>query len=227
MNLLQETWNVLYPLRCKSCQSPLIHAERVLCLRCRAGLDLVFGGRGFQTIEQLFWGRVRVDEAYSLLRFSNKSMTQRLIHLLKYDGDADVGLLLGEMLGRRLLSVIPQGHWVLVPVPIHPKKKRVRGYNQSEVLARGMVKHLDAHIDEKALIRKEKGKSLTTMNRIERAVYTDQLFDLHPECSLEGQSVILIDDVLTTGATLCSCARLLREAKVNELIIATAAFTDD
>lgn len=103
----------------------------------------------------------------------------------------------------------------------------MRGYNQSEVLARGMLEHLDARIDEKALMRKEKGKSLTTMNRSERAVYTDQMFALHPEFSLEGQSVILIDDVLTTGATLCSCARLLREAKVDELIIATAAFTDD
>ncbi|MGB1033245.1 MAG: ComF family protein [Flavobacteriales bacterium] len=127
------------------------------------------------------------------------------MHNLKYHGDQKTG---------HLSVLLPELEWKIVPVPIHPSKLKKRGFNQTEVIAKGMLIDKRYKIELEAITRAEKGTSLTKLDRNERSTLTESLYQLHPEEKIQGANVILLDDVLTTGATLTRCAQLLRKSKV-------------
>ena len=226
MNILQDAWQCIYPPLCSGCGGVLNDQEEVICLTCYSDLDIIIGGPQCELVESVFWGRVEIDSAYSLLRFSQDSITQKLMHNLKYHGDQKTGVWLGELLAKHLSMLLPELEWQIVPVPIHPSKLKKRGFNQTEVIAKGMLIDKRYNIELKAIKRAEKGTSLTKLDRNERSALTESLYQLHPEEKIRGANVILLDDVLTTGATLTRCAQLLRNSKVSRLVICTLAFSE-
>lgn len=226
MKVLQDAWQCIYPNLCLGCNSVLVEQEEVLCLSCEASLDIIIGGANCKMIETIFWGRVKIDAAYSLLRFSQNSITQKMMHNLKYHGNQEAGKWFGRLLAKRLLNVLPDAVWTVVPVPIHPAKLKKRGFNQTDVIASGMVDMDIFEMNTNALVRASKGTSLTKLDRNERSELTASLYQLHPQQDLSGRNVLLLDDVLTTGATLTTCAQLLRKTQLSRLVVCTVAFSE-
>ena len=159
---------------------------------------------------RLFYGKVRLKAVTSCYFFSKAGKVQHLIHELKYKGNADAGLFLGQELGKSIKeATLFQGIDYLIPVPLHPKKEKKRGYNQSMVIARGIAEVTGIPIGDKFLLRSVNTATQTHKTKEERWQNVKDIFELrHPE-QLEGKYVLLIDDVLTTGATLEACALIL------------------
>jgi ComF family protein len=158
-------------------------------------------------LEKMFWGRVNIERACSLFYFRKGSNYRFIIHQLKYKGKYNIGLRLGEELGLRLAnSGLYSDITMLVPVPLHPKKEQLRGYNQSEWIARGIANKMHLPIETNNLIRTKFTQTQTRKNVTERWENVQSIFDVKNESRFNGEHILLIDDVITTGATIEVCA---------------------
>ena len=225
MQLLQEISNFIYPSTCVHCEAVLTQQEELLCLRCLNDLDEVFSPDTPDAIKHLFSAKVRPDQVITLYRFGQGSVIQSLMHELKYHGRFEVSLLFGDLLSRKLKPTLANKDWHIVPVPLHPSKKDMRGFNQSEEIARTLAHKTSWKMEVGLLERSVKGQTLTKLNRSERAELTQTLYRMKRKHNVPI-SVILLDDVLTTGATLNACGQLLREQGVQNLILTTIAVAD-
>ena len=161
--------------------------------------------------------------AASLLFFIKESLTQQLLHQLKYRNRQDVGLYLGKRMGKAVLNA----GWdidCIVPLPLNRLKQAKRGFNQAQVLASGISDMLQKPVENVAIIRTRNNATQTKKNRVERWENVNEVFDLHDDHSLQGKHVLLVDDVVTTGATLEACGQVLLQIPGVKLSIATAAF---
>ena len=222
-SLWQDLMLLFFPELCCSCHSQLTKSERNICLYCLCNLPSTdFHEVQNNKTEKLLWGRVEFSAATSLLYFSKLGITQRLIHHLKYKQRGDLGVELGEILGKAVLNNTRfEQVDLLVPVPIHPNKLAVRGYNQSEQIALGMAEVLNIEISSDNLVRENNRKSQTKKSRIDRANGLKEDFRvLFPE-KFKGRNVLLIDDVITTGSTLEACSAQLNKCDLASLCIAT------
>lgn len=171
------------------------------------------------------WGRVQVEAATALLFFRKGGKAQKLIHSIKYRGDRDLALLAGKMLGNRLLnSRYFKSPKCLFPVPLHTSRLRQRGYNQSTLICKGIAEILGVEVREFVLIRSESTKTQTKRNRMNRFENMVQVFSVKE--SLFGLHVLLVDDVITTGATIEACASKLLDAGAASVSIATLAYAE-
>lgn len=172
----------------------------------------MFSGRTDNAMEKLFRGRVQILEANSFLYFTKSGLSQRLMHALKYDGNKALGIYLGKLFADELLkSATFEKPGVLIPVPLHKDKLRKRGYNQSEQIAIGMSDKLGVPYRNDVLIRRKFTDTQTRKKRFERWENIQEVFEVVPGTLNPGVKVGLIDDVVTTGATLEVCAMVLRE----------------
>ena len=173
------------------------------------------------------YGRVRAQNATALLHFSKKGLVQELIHNLKYREQEDIGRVLGAWLGEELKNTAAYRTVdAVVPVPLHPSKQRRRGYNQVDKFAREIAAALDASYLPKALKREKASATQVFKNRLNRTIGLDSKFKAG-EQSLDGFShVLLVDDIITTGATIESCASILQQQVRLKLSVATMAITD-
>lgn len=211
LSLIDALIGLFYPSVCAACGNTLYRWEHLVCTRCRSFLPRT----GYEQDEdnplaRLFYGKVRLKAVTSCYFFSKAGKVQHLIHELKYKGNADAGLFLGQELGKSIKeATLFQGIDYLIPVPLHPKKEKKRGYNQSMVIARGIAEVTGIPIGDKFLLRSVNTATQTHKTKEERWQNVKDIFELrHPE-QLEGKYVLLIDDVLTTGATLEACALIL------------------
>lgn len=210
----QPLADIFYPRLCLACSRNLHAHERELCWTCLHRLPRTHYHRmPDNPLERLFWGRTQVRAVTSLLFFTKNGITQNLLHRLKYSGQQEVGVKLGRLLGRELLNEERFAASALViPVPLHPKKMQLRGYNQSALLARGLAESMQLPTGEDLLQRGLFTESQTRKGRLERwENVADAFYCPQPE-KLAGKAVLLVDDVLTTGATLEACARPLQSA---------------
>jgi len=224
---LNDLSALLFPRLCNACGESLYKGEKHICTGCYADLPYTdFHLHPDNRLARQFWGRLPVDAAMSLFYFRKGGKIQHLIHNLKYGGQKEVGLLLGNLVGQRLLqSPRFNGIGAIIPVPLHPKKERIRGYNQAALIAQGIGRVLNLQVYEHTLIRKKITESQTRKSKFIRYENIQSAFSLHAAKALEHQHVLLVDDVMTTGATLESCGQTLLEGKIEKLSIATVAFT--
>ncbi|MEZ0543029.1 ComF family protein [Fibrella arboris] len=184
-------------------------------------------GEGQAVLLNKFGGRVKVDYVYAYAYFTKKSMVQKLIHQLKYRGKRDLGLQLGRWCGQELseLKGVAMRADLLVPVPIHPLRRRQRGYNQSEWIAEGLSQSMGILTRSDVMERTHFVSSQTRKNRIERWDNVANVFKVARPEAVRDQHIIIVDDVLTTGATLEACIVQLREAGAATVGVITLAAT--
>ena len=221
--LAHSVVHLFYPRLCTGCSKPLLGSEDVLCVSC----ELQLPKTDYHHIQDndtglRFAGRVPYAHATTFAYFTNEGLLQHLLHELKYKGRKDVG----EYLGRQFAKDLQQTDWaktidMIIPVPLHPKKEGKRGYNQSTLIAEGMAEVLHIPVADKLLLRTRHTESQTQKTRAERVKNMENAFVVNTPLMLQHKHLLLIDDVLTTGATLEACANALRAAGDVKVSIAT------
>lgn len=220
----------LYPDVCVICGEPLVKGEERVCLRCLCDLPHTdYHWKTNNPVEQLLIGKIPFEHASAYLRFEKGGKTQKLIHRLKYRGDKEMGFLLGRQMARDLLTGERSlgGLDLLVPVPLHPRKRRKRGYNQSECIAEGIRSLLDIPIDNRSLTRGSDTRTQTRKAVYERWMNVSATFRLTDPEALRDKHILLIDDVITTGSTLCACAEALSDVPGIRISVLAAAIARD
>lgn len=221
-----DLYRLFYPNLCGGCDEPLVKGEMHLCIHCRLDLPFTkFEKIKDNPVEKVFYGRAPLQFATSLLFFSKDGKTQQILHNIKYNGKRELAVYMGKLLGERLqqnpyLSDIT----CVVPVPLHPQKEHIRGYNQSTLLAEGITEVLKCKLLKNVIKRDVFTATQTKKGRVERWENVEQAFKIQRPDLLQHQHILLVDDVLTTGATLEACAHTLLAAGNCKVSIATIAF---
>ena len=225
---MKELADLILPRECPVCGEILSGIERVICLDCLSSLPLThFWSIVNNPAEELFWGKVYFQRASSLFFYGDDSPYGRLIHKLKYEGREEIGVLLGGILGRKLRE---SGFYAdvetIIAVPVHPLKYWMRGYNQADIIARSVAKELGVNVSEGVLKKRAFSKSQTTMDPEHRRKNAVASFSLGNASAVKGRHVLLVDDVLTTGATLEACGTILLSVEGCRVSVTTLAFVE-
>lgn len=220
--------NLLFPKLCQACGNSLNYGEHQICAHCYIDLPYTdFHCYADNPVAKQFWNRVQLRFATALFYFKKGTKIQHLIHHLKYDGRTEVGIVLGELLGQKLKQSSLFGNLdLIIPVPLHARKLKSRGYNQSDHIAQGVSNILNLPISTTHLFRNRMTASQTKKSRYTRYENMQEVFSVKHHQDLKNLRILLIDDVITTGATLESCAQTLLNAGINEISIAAIAFAD-
>lgn len=225
--MLLEFIRLFFPRNCYSCGNNLISQESIICYNCKYSLPRTgFHLQPGNPVEQLFWGRVPLKAAAACFEFRKSGGVQRLLHQLKYKGVKEIGREVGRIYGKELLqSQSFSSSDFIVPVPLHPLKLRSRGYNQSEMFAEGLEESMPRAEMRNLLQRTTHTATQTKRSRFDRWKNVETVFDFdRRQGDVRGKRILLVDDVVTTGATLESCAaRLLREGADSVSIACIAA----
>ena len=224
---LKNIFNLFFPELCQICEKPLTKGESILCVTCRSDLPLTnFSKLKGNKVETSFYGRIPLHAATSLLYFNKKGNTQKLIHQLKYRRQQQIGAFLGNWLGEAmLLSKRFENIDCIIPVPLHPKKLKKRGYNQVITFGKSLSEILNIPLLENVLIRISTSNTQTFKSRFERSANVEEKFDLIDKEILKNKHILLIDDVITTGATLEACCIHLMQTPNIKISIATMTYT--
>jgi ComF family protein len=224
---LQSLLHLFLPHQCAGCSSDIISNEQVLCLHCLHNLPFTnFHLHDNNPIEKIFWGRIPVTHAASLFYFNKNSSLQHIVHQLKYKGNKELGLFIGRKMGEALKQTCRFNDIdALVPLPLYAARERKRGYNQAFILCKGMAEVLQLPILQHIVRRSSFSETQTHKNRIERWQNMKGRFELLQPEAIAGKHILLVDDVITTGATLEACGEQLLSAPGSRLSILTMAYT--
>ena len=226
--MFDDLLSLLFPQSCYACDGPMARGEKYICTKCSVKLPYtdvhVHGATAQNPLQRRFWGKVPVRFAFAYLHFMPKGRVQRLLHKLKYRGAKE----LGEHLGQRHGSLLSEHHYpaqfdLVVPVPLHKYKLRRRGYNQAESFAKGLADAMQLPHKGDLIYRAVDTSTQTTKSRFDRWQNVEQVFQVPKPELVQGKRVLLVDDVMTTGATLEACAVALLAAGAAEVSVATIA----
>jgi ComF family protein len=221
-SFFRSVFQVIYPESCCICNTDLVRGEDYVCSVCAFDLPYITGNEQDVTkLNKLFWGRVEIQKVYSLFNYQKENHVQTILHYIKYKSRPNIAIHFGEVLGRSFLD--NQGLDCIVPVPLHPKKERARGFNQSQAIAQGLANELNLPIYKSHIIRNSFNQSQTKFSKYDRYENVRSIFSVVKAKELEGKHVLVVDDVLTTGATIESCAAELLKVDGCKVSIATLA----
>ncbi|MDF1672529.1 MAG: phosphoribosyltransferase family protein [Vicingaceae bacterium] len=222
--MINDFFNLIFPKLCSSCEQTLLSSENVICTKCLLTLPKT----GYHLdkdnpINKIFWGRVDVTMAAAFYSFTKGGKVQRLLHRLKYRGGEEVGEILGLHYGFELkTSEHFKGIDYIIPVPLHKNKLKKRGYNQSESFARGLSKSMKVPINITDLYRKIDSNTQTKKTRYKRWENVGDIFGVIESHDLGNKTILLVDDVVTTGATIEATAQVLVKLNCKVLVAAIA-----
>lgn len=219
---------LLFPRCCVVCGRSLVKGEECICTLCNLNLPRTnYHLRKDNPVERLFWGSIPLGRATSFFFYHKGSDFRQILHQLKYGGRKEIGAIMGRYMASELLvSGFFQGIDVIVPVPLHKKKQQIRGYNQSEWIARGITAVTGIPVDTEMIVRRKNTETQTRKSVFERWENVDGIFELHHAKALAGKHILLVDDVLTTGATTVACASCLAEIEGIHISILTLAIAE-
>lgn len=227
MDVFHALTHLFYPVLCSGCRKKETESDELMCISCYNTLPYT----GFESIrdnpvEQLFWGRTPINFASSCFFYIEGTPIQRLVHEVKYKENEKLGVMLGEEMGRLLTPVFKEFKIdLMLPMPLHPKKLKKRGFNQATLLCIGISNTTNCNYNDELLIRNTNTSTQTKKSRIERWENVHDVFTvLNPEL-LTGKHVVLVDDVITTGASTEACASILLHNKCASVSVCSLAFT--
>jgi ComF family protein len=224
---LNDLSHLFFPHNCEGCGSDIIHNDHFLCSRCIHRLpETGFLAVAGNPVEKTFYGRVQVSQAGAAFYFTKRSLLQHVMMQLKYRDNREAGFFLGRMLGNALRQ---SGRFeevdIMVPLPLNPKKEFIRGYNQAVLICEGIREVWNRPIAANAVIRERFTETQTRQNRVSRWQNMDGVFEVVETTLLQNKHVLLVDDVITTGATLDACGSAILEIPGTRLSVASAAYT--
>jgi ComF family protein len=225
---LADFVSLLFPQLCPACGESLLAGEHIICTDCRFSLPFTnFHLQPDNIVAKQFWGKLDLQAAYALYFFAKGGKVQNLMHHFKYKGMQEIGVLLGNIAGEQLAkSDIFKTAEVIIPVPLHKKRLKERGYNQSTCFANGLAEKLNAVVNDGNLVRIKSTETQTHKSRFSRFENMQEVFTVvHPE-KLIGKHILLVDDVVTTGSTLEACGAQLLKIEGVKLSIATIAYAE-
>lgn len=226
--MLSDFISLIYPRNCVACGNSLFKHEEQVCNYCYLNLPKSnFHLLQKNPVETLFYGRVPLNFASSFYVFHKKGSIQKILHSIKYKSNKELAILVGEWYAKDL-----QAHEAMknidaiIPVPLHPKKFKQRGYNQSEEFAKGLAKGLNVTLDLTSLKRSEYTSTQTKKSKYERWKNVEEVFEITNKDTLKNQHVIIVDDVITTGATIEACCAKLMEIEGIKISVLSIAYAD-
>lgn len=225
---LNDFVSLLFPRLCPACNTSLVAGEKIICTDCRYNLPFTnFQEHADNIVARQFWGKLNIESAYALYYFNKGGKVQNLVHHLKYKDMPQIGNVLGEISGMQLKSHPTIAHADLViPVPLHKKRLKERGYNQSAHFAEGIASVLGCGVETGNLVRKVATETQTHKSRFARFKNMQEVFEVTSPDRLAGKHLLLVDDIITTGSTLEACGAALLKIPGLKLSIATIAYAE-
>jgi ComF family protein len=225
-DLADDLFCLFFPNLCLGCGQPLTRGEETICTLCHFHLPKTwFHNDPDNPLNKVFWGRVQLEAVASYLYFQKGGTVQHLLHQLKYKDRPEIGFKLGKWYGSELKQAnIFRETELVVPVPLHPRKFRKRGYNQSEVFAEGLAEMMKIPKETRCLYRTLNSQTQTRKTRFDRWENVENIFAVNQPERIRGKHILLVDDVLTTGATLEASAMALLSVPGVRVSVATIAY---
>jgi ComF family protein len=225
--LLNHLINVFFPKVCFGCLNILSDNEHLICTSCRHDLPLSnYHFNNIDSLKKIFYGRVHIENATALLLFEKKGIVQQLLHQLKYKGQENIGTFLGKWLGHELAAIDDYKTIdVVIPVPLHKRKQRKRGFNQVAKFGIEIAEALGVVYRDNVLIKITNTETQVFKNRMARWQQNTTTFTLKNSALIANKHILLVDDIITTGATLESCINVLNLAENIKVSVASMAFT--
>ena len=225
---LADFVSLLFPQLCPACGVSLMAGEHIICTDCRFTLPFTnFHLQPDNIVAKQFWGKLDLEAAYALYFFAKGGKVQNLMHHFKYKGMPEIGVLLGNIAGEQLAkNDIFRTAEVIIPVPLHKKRLKERGYNQSACFAEGLADKLHAVVEIDNLVRVKSTETQTHKSRFSRFENMQEVFQVKYPEKLQGKHILLVDDVVTTGSTLEACGAQLMKISGVRLSIATIAYAE-
>lgn len=218
--------SLFFPKYCLACDNALVKGESMICTLCMLEMPQTDYHRSRENpLSRRLSYRIPVKHAMALFKFSKSGRVQHLLHQLKYRNHPEIGITLGRFYGEKMKteSELDGSVDLIVPIPLHPARKRKRGYNQSAMFAEGLSERLQIPFTDELLVRKIKTETQTRKTKLSRWENISGVFDVKVDGALTGKRVLLVDDVITTGSTLEACSKVLIDQGCDQLNIACIA----
>ncbi|MES2515648.1 MAG: phosphoribosyltransferase family protein [Bacteroidota bacterium] len=226
--MLQDFLSLIYPRNCVACGNSLFKHEEQVCNYCYVNLPKTnFHKQQRNPVDALFYGRTPLLLASSFYLFTKKGSIQKVLHAIKYKHNKELAVLVGKWYAEDLIydPIISKADYV-IPVPLHAKKMKTRGYNQSEEFAKGLADGLRTALNTSVLTRKEFTETQTKKSKYERWENVEDVFELIAPETFKNKQVVLVDDVITTGATIEACCQLLQQIEGIQISVLSIAYAD-
>ena len=226
--MIKNLLNLFFPKICYACNHLLGDNEKQICTECRHNLPVTnYHFEGDDTLEKVFYGRIKIEHATALLKFQKKGSVQQLLHNLKYRGFETISTVLGKWLGHELKDTnIYEGIDIVIPVPLHKNKLKKRGYNQVAKFGEEIAKSLDADYVDDVLVKTTATSTQVFKKRFARWNEANEVFSIQNFDKINGKHILLVDDIVTTGATIEACANQLQKANGVKISVATMAIAE-
>lgn len=223
--MFKDLLNLFFPKVCYACNRFLNDNEKHICIQCRHSLPVTnYHFDNNNAVKKGFYGRIEIEAGTALFHFHKKGLVQELLHNLKYRGHETIGKVLGVWLGNELNQIpIYKTVDVVVPVPLHNRKLRKRGYNQVNKFGQEIAIALNANFNDSVLLKTTQTNTQVFKDRLSRSFSNAEIFTVAEIESLIGKHILLVDDIITTGATIESCVNVLRQIKDIKISVATIA----
>jgi competence protein ComFC len=222
LNYAGSLTDFIFPAQCQQCDAALIAGKDFFCKECWAKLNYLKKGDNHNLVLKKFEGICHIDAAVSLFYFEENCISQKIIHLIKYSHFTRLGIMMGGFLAEQIQSIGLERD-LLIPVPLHKTKKRERGFNQAEVISKGICQVLDLPLRNDILVRKKYTLSQTKLGKTERMINVSDAFILVKKAEIYKRNILLVDDVITTGSTMNECSKILKENGANKIIALSLA----
>ncbi len=223
--ILDDFISLFFPRFCLACSGPMVRGEEILCTHCITELPKThYHLLPENQIKLRLAGRLPIHHAWAFLKFRKRGIVQHLLHQLKYNQHPEVGVRLGQAYGWELSQHGYDKHFdLIVPVPLHTTRQRQRGYNQSAKFAEGLSLAMNIPWDESVSIRTLSSETQTHKSKSERWDNVKDVFSIDSSSKVMDKRILLVDDVITTGATLEACGQHLVSNGCRQLSIACLA----